>query len=130
MKIIYAIVRIITALSLLTTFTISSAFAQVMTDTFISLQLVHVGNTFQISAKIFNNSHGDIHFGPCALGVKINNAKILPRVCHHILITLHPGGGHILITAPLKAIRSGPTLAHLTFTPYDTSGDVGFKIYS
>lgn len=122
---------VIASIALLSTFVASNAFAVggiTMTDISTSIHPIHVGNTFKINAKISNHSNHDIHFGECALTVTIKNAQILPRVCHHILITLHPGGSHILSTSPLKAIKSGPTEAHVTFIPSHISKVLRFTI--
>ena len=123
---------IIVAASLLSTLIVSNASAVIegitMTDISTSINPVHVGDTFKISAKISNHSNKDIHFGICSLTVTINNAKVLPRNCAFVLITLHPGDSRSLITPSLKAIHTGPTIAHLTFIPNHISKVLTFKI--
>ncbi len=123
---------IIVSASLLSTLVVSNAFAVIggitMTNISTSIHPVHVGDTFKINAKISNHSNKDIHFGICSLTVIINNAKVLPRNCPFVLITLHAGDSRVLSTPSLKAIHTGPTIAHLTFTPNHISKVLAFKI--
>ncbi len=124
---------IIVAVSLLSTLVVSNTSAVIggitMTNISKSINPVHVGDTFKISAKISNHSNKDIHFGMCSLTVTINNAKVLPRICAFVLIILHPGDSRILSTPLLKAIHTGQTIAHLTFVPGQISKDLTFKIF-